>query len=319
MLTVIIPAYNEEDMIDLAAKTVGEVLAKAGIPHEILFVDDGSKDATWEKIQNISGTNASVRGIRFSRNFGKESAIYAGLCEAAGSDCAAVMDCDLQHPPAKLVEMYRLWEQGYEVVEGVKNSRGKESPIYHMEAKAFYRLMSDATGIDMSRASDFKLLDRKAVLVLVNMRERNAFFRALSSWIGFNTAQVSYDVEERRAGATKWTKAKLLRYGFRNVASFTSAPLQLVTVMGAVMLLVSIPLALEALITWLRGASKAGFTTVILFQAITGSMLMISLGLIGYYISLIYDEVKGRPKFIINEITAAEKTAADRMEKGSGE
>src|SRR5699024_7813743 len=140
---------------------------------------------------------------RFSRNFGKEAAIFAGLAQAGG-DCVAVMDCDLQHPPEKVVEMYRLWQKGYQVVEGVKASRGKESPLHTSAARSFYSMISRATGVDMSRASDFKLLDRRAVDTLLAMREKNAFFRALSSWIGFSTAQVEFEVQPRLEGKSKW-------------------------------------------------------------------------------------------------------------------
>ena len=176
MLSVVIPAYNEEEMVPAAAKAVAAVLENAAIAYEIVFVDDGSRDKTWPEIAALA--SKTVRGVHFSRNFGKEAAIFAGL-QAAKGDCVAVMDCDLQHPPEKLVEMYRLWEQGAEVVEGVKSDRGKESAAHRLAAAAFYKIISRATRVDMSRASDFKLLDRKAVNVILTMREKRAFFRAL--------------------------------------------------------------------------------------------------------------------------------------------
>ena len=184
-LSVVLPAYNEEESVPLAADVIGNLLTRAGIDHELIFVNDGSRDHTWRAIQEAAARRPQVRGIRFSRNFGKEAAIFAGLAQAKG-DCCVVLDCDLQHPPEKILEMYRLWQQGWQVVEGVKISRGKESPLHTLAAKTFYRFLSGATRIDMSHASDFKLLDRRAVDVLVAMREKNAFFRALSSWIGSN-------------------------------------------------------------------------------------------------------------------------------------
>ena len=197
MLSVVIPAFNEQEMVPAAAGQIDGILSRAGIPHELIFIDDGSRDATWAEIRAESEHRDTVRGVHFSRNFRKEAAIFAGL-QAADGDCVAVIDCDLQHPPEKLVEMYRLWEQGVEVVEGVKTDRGEESLAHRVAAKTFYRLISEATHIDMTRASDFKLLDRKAVNVLLSMREKRAFFRALSSWIGFRTAEVPYEVRERR-------------------------------------------------------------------------------------------------------------------------
>ena len=196
MLSVVLPAYNEEKMIKKAATTIGGILQNEEIEYEIVFVDDGSKDGTWQEIVNAEKEDEHVNGVHFSRNFGKESAMMAGL-ENAGGSCVVVMDCDLQHPPETIVEMYRLWQQGYEVVEGVKRTRGKESVFHKMSAGLFYKMISKAVKIDMSHASDFKLLDRRAVEALLEMPERNAFFRALSSWIGFQTTSVEFDVQER--------------------------------------------------------------------------------------------------------------------------
>lgn len=187
MLSIVLPSYNESKNIQNAYIEIKEVLSKAKIPFELVYVNDGSKDDTWTKIEEIIEKGKAelkqsrIRGVSFSRNFGKEAAILAGLANATGEACV-VMDCDMQHPPETLVEMYRLWQEGYEVVEGVKRTRGKESLVYKSSAKLFYRLMTKATGIDMSRASDFKLMDRKVVKSILSMPERNMFFRGLSSW-----------------------------------------------------------------------------------------------------------------------------------------
>lgn len=298
MLSVVIPAYNEEAMLRRAAEAIGGVLTDAGIAHELVFVDDGSADGTWDALCAVAEENGSVRGVRFSRNFGKEAAILAGLTEARG-DCCVVIDCDLQHPPEKIVEMYRLWEQGFEVVEGRKKSRGSEGRLHTLAAKTFYSLIGAATGFDMANASDFKLLDRKAVDVLVRMPERSAFFRALSSWVGFKTAYVEFDVREREAGESKWSTRSLIRYAVRNISSFSTAPMQLVTVLGAVMLLLSLLFGGIALVQKLCGRALEGFTTVILLQLFSGSVTMLSLGVIGYYIAKIYEEIKGRPRYIV--------------------
>ena len=302
MLSVILPSYNEEKMIASAAAAVGGILAEASVPCEIIFVDDGSKDGTWPEIEKAAAADPRVRGLSFSRNFGKEAAIMAGLAEAGG-DCCAVMDADLQHPPEKLIEMYHLWQEGYEVIEGVKKSRGQESASYSLAARAFYSIISRSTGIDMRNASDFKLLDRRAVDVLVNMREKNAFFRALSSWIGFKTAAVEYDVRERPAGESKWSTRGLVRYALTNIASFSAAPMQLVTACGAVMLIVSLILSIIALVQKIRGTALGGFTTIILLQGFSASIIMISLGIIGFYLEKIYEEIKGRPRYIISHRT----------------
>lgn len=311
MISIIIPAYNEEVLIERAADVIGGILSEEKIEYELVFVDDGSRDKTWGKITRMSESNSRVRGLHFSRNFGKESAIIAGLSASRG-DCAAVIDCDLQHPPEKIVEMYRLWEKGYEIVEGRKSSRGKEGKLYSMAAGVFYSVISRATGFDMKNASDFKLLDRKAIDVLVNMRERNAFFRAMSSWIGFRTAYVEFDVRDREAGESKWSTKSLVKYAVGNISSFSAAPMQIVTVLGVIMLIVSVVFGLTALIQKICGQAVAGFTTVILIQLFTGSIVMISLGIIGYYIAKIYEEIKGRPRYIIAETCGEDERADER-------
>lgn len=300
LLSVVIPAYNEALMIEKAARTISGILAEHSINHELIFVDDGSSDETWQKIQLSSEGIANLRGIHFSRNFGKEAAIMAGLSAAAGN-CCAVIDCDLQHPPEKIPEMYSLWEQGYEVIEGQKSSRGNEGIFHTVAARTFYSLISAATGFDMAHASDFKLLDRKAVDVIINMRERNAFFRALSSWVGFKTTSVAFNVQEREAGESTWSTKSLIKYAVNNITSFSTIPMQLVTALGSLMFIVSLVFGVIALVQKCMGTALGGFTTVIILQLFIGSIIMISLGIIGYYIARIYEEIKGRPRYIISD------------------
>lgn len=300
MLSIILPSYNEGKNISKASCVISELLSSNNIPYELIFVDDGSKDDTWNEIEKTSKDNPNVVGIHFSRNFGKESALFAGLAESTGDACI-VMDCDLQHPPETLIEMYRLWQEGYEVVEGIKRSRGKESILHKASAGLFYKLISKAVKIDMSRASDFKLLDRKAVDSLLAMPERNAFFRALSAWIGYKTTTVEFDVREREEGESKWSTWSLIKYAITNIVAFSAAPMQVVTIAGVLVFLFAVILGIQTLIKFFMGHAVAGFTTVILLILIIGSIIMISLGIIGYYISKIYEEVKGRPKYIISK------------------
>ena len=300
MLSVILPAYNEKDMIPVAAETLAGILDKEDIAFELLFVNDGSTDGTWDAICRAREKDPRVCGICFSRNFGKEAAMFAGLEKARG-DCCVVLDCDLQHPPEKIVEMYRLWEQGYEVVEGIKEDRGQETGLHRFAANSFYGLISRATGMDMASSSDFKLLDRKVVDTLNAMPERNVFFRALSFWVGFRRAEVKYDVRERTAGESKWSTRALIKYAVTNIGSFSSAPLHLITVMGVIALIVAIVFSVVSLVQKLMGVALGGFTTVIILLLLFGSLIMISLGIIGYYIARIYEEVKGRPRYVIEE------------------
>lgn len=299
-LSVVLPAYNEEKIIEKAATVIGTILENASIQYELVFVDDGSKDNTWNEIEKASQEHPHIVGVHFSRNFGKESALFAGLANTTG-DCCVVMDCDLQHPPETLVEMYRLWQQGYEVVEGVKRSRGKESILHKASAGLFYKIISKAVKIDMSRASDFKLMDRMAVEALLNMPERNAFFRALSSWIGYKTTTVEFDVQEREEGESKWSTWSLIKYAITNIVAFSAAPMQVVTAAGVLVFILAMVIGIQTIVKFCMGGSVEGFTTVILLILIIGSIVMISLGIIGYYISKIYEEVKGRPKYLISK------------------
>ena len=306
MLSVILPSYNEEKMIPVAAYTISGILERENIDFELLFIDDGSKDATWENITRVAEKNAHVVGVHFSRNFGKEAAMFAGLEKATG-DCCVVLDCDLQHPPEKIVEMYRLWEDGYEVVEGIKEDRGEESGLHKFAANSFYGLISRATGMDMSSSSDFKLLDRKVVDTLNSLPERNVFFRALSFWVGYRKATVYYSVRERTEGESKWSTKSLIKYAITNIGSFSSAPLHMVTVLGLIMLMVAIVFSIISLVQKLTGQALGGFTTVILLLLFSSSIIMISLGIVGYYIARIYDEIKGRPRYIISKMVGEKK------------
>lgn len=308
MLSIIIPAYNEEEMINKTALVINDILINATIPYEMIFIDDGSNDKTWQEINSVAINFPTIRGIHFSRNFGKEAAIMAGLHEAKGN-CGVIIDCDLQHPPEKIVDMYRLWEQGFEIIEGQKSKRGNETKIHSWAVKIFYSLISTAVGFDMANTSDFKLLDRKAINVLINMREKNAFFRALSSWVGFKTTSITFDVKKREAGESKWSTFALIKYALSNISSFSTAPMQIVTILGTIMFIISIILSGIALYQKINGLALEGFTTVILIQLFSSSIIMICLGIIGYYIAKIYDEIKDRPRYIIADTCGGDKNS----------
>jgi dolichol-phosphate mannosyltransferase len=302
VLSIVLPAYNEEQNIANTAEVLSKLLREHGIEYELVFVSDGSKDHTYEEIQKAAQANPRIKGAQFSRNFGKEAGIFAGL-ELASGDAVVVMDCDLQHPPEVILQMWDKWKQGAEIVEGIKSDRGKESLGYKLSAGIFYKIMSALIKIDMNASSDFKLLDRKVVNVLLELPERNTFFRALTFWAGFQTETVEYEVQERKFGQSKWSLWSLLKYAVTNATSFSTLPLQMVTVLGVVAILGSVILAVQTLVRYLMGASVEGFTTVILLILIIGGFIMLSLGIIGHYIARIYEEVKGRPKYIISRVT----------------
>ena len=302
LLSIVLPAYNEEQNISNTARVLSGLLTENQIEYELVFISDGSRDGTFEEIRKEAERDPRIKGAEFSRNFGKEAGIFAGLAMASG-DAVIVMDCDLQHPPGAIPEMWKKWKEGAEIVEGIKKSRGKESLGHKLSAGLFYKIMSRLIKMDMNASSDFKLLDRKVVDVLLGLAERNTFFRALTFWSGFRTETVSYEVQERQYGESKWSFFSLMKYAVANATSFSTLPLQLVTVMGMISILFSIILAVQTLVKYLMGTAVEGFTTVILLILIIGGFLMLSLGIIGHYIARIYEEVKGRPKYIISKVT----------------
>lgn len=296
-LSIIVPAYNEEKSINKTAEVISGLMVNAGIDYELLFINDGSKDNTWLEIMWQAESNKNIKGVSFSRNFGKEAAIFAGLDNCIGN-CAVVIDCDLQHPPEKIVEMYKLWEEGYEVVEGVKNSRGNESAIHKFVVGIFYKIMSNITNIDMKNASDFKLMDRKVIETLKSMPERNTFFRALSSWCGFKSTKLFFDVREREEGESKWSTKSLVKYALNNITSFSVLPMQIVTFFGAFFFLFAVILGIQSIVYIIIGKALEGFTTVICIELLVGSICMINMGIMGVYIAKMYEEIKGRPRYI---------------------
>lgn len=302
MLSVIIPSFNEHENIGRTAGTIAAILRNENIDYELIFVDDGSHDETWKEITDASLFDPNVRGIGFSRNFGKEGAIFAGLKNAAG-DCAVVIDCDLQHPPELIPQMYRLWQGGAEVVEAVKASRGREGLFHKLFAKSFYKLMKSSSGINLDGASDFKLMDRKVINALNELPERITFFRALSSWVGFTTERVEFDVQPRAAGKSKFSMKSLFRFAVNNITSFTNLPIHLITWVGVLFGIMALILGIQTLVKYFCGTAAEGFSTVILLILITGACVMVGIGVIGYYLSKIYEEIKQRPRYIISRTT----------------
>jgi len=298
MLSVIIPAYNEADIIVKTLDAIFLTLHQHNIPHELIVVDDGSVDHTWEQITAFADQNPNVVAICFSRNFGKEAAIFAGLGEATG-DAVAVMDGDLQHPAELLPEMYTLWQKGFEVVEGVKANRGKEGICSRLCAHSFYRIWKIFTHIDLSGGTDFKLMDRKVVQALCSMPERHTFFRGMNVWVGYRRAQIPFEVPPRAGGKTKWSWWRLCRFALNAITSFSSAPLQLVTTAGGIFFVFTLVMGLQTLWNKFSGRAIGGFTTVILLLLMIGSIIMLALGIIGSYLAKIYEELKGRPRYLI--------------------
>lgn len=299
-ISLVIPVYNESEHIRNSIEYVKNILKNAGIPYEFVLVDDGSKDNSWSELKKMAEEDAGVTAVRLSRNFGKEPALCAGL-DAATGDAVIVMDADLQHPPELIPEMVRIWqEEGYDVVEGVKSSRGKEGIFYKMCAGLFYNVLDKVTGISFKDASDFKLLDRKVVDAWKQLPEKMPFFRGMSAWVGFERKTIYFEVQERVNGTSKWSLKRLATLAVTAITSYTSAPLHAITIFGMIMFVLSVVLGIHTIVMKLLGYALGGFTTVILLQLLIGSMIMISLGIIGIYLMKIYHEIKGRPRYLVS-------------------
>ena len=274
---------------------------------EMIAIDDGSTDSTWQALEKVAEQMPELKALRFSRNFGKEAAICAGLAYSSGQACI-VIDSDLQHPPELIPEMVRLWRQEHwEIVEGIKKTRGSESLINRIGARFFYRTLSGLSGYNLYGSSDFKLLDRKVIDAWLDMRERNTFFRGMISWLGYRRNQVTFSVPRRRLTQSRWSFLGLFRLAVIAITAFSSLPLQAVTILGGLFLLGAITFSIYALVMYFLGLAFPGFTTVIVLELLIGGVLMISLGIIGTYIAQIYQEVKYRPRYVVAETLSSHR------------
>jgi glycosyltransferase involved in cell wall biosynthesis len=302
LLSVVVPAHNEERGIAHAVDVMLRTLASCGMALEIIVVDDGSRDATFDCIRDLSQKDPRIKGLRFTRNFGKEAALLAGLRSSSG-DAVVTIDSDLQHPPALIPSMIAAWRNGAMVVDAVKRSRETDGPLTRLRAGLFNALLSRLGGMNLQNSSDFKLLDRVVVdAITQGLPEKQRFYRGLADWVGYSHVSIPFDVEARAEGQGKWTLWKLLDLATTATVSFTSAPLRIVTILGLLTLIFGFAVAAEAMVGWFQGRAVSGFTTTIITLLIMGSFIMISLGIIGEYIAKIYDEIKARPPYLVESM-----------------
>ncbi len=304
-LSVVMPVYREASHIGTVLTAVRDALAEINISFEFVLVDDGSPDETWLVLNEQAKTFPMLRAARLSRNFGKELALCAGL-EMARGDAVVVMDSDGQHPPSLLPEMVRTWrETNVDIVEARKITRGKETFFSKITAGLFYLIWNKLSGFELKGASDYKLLNRRAVNAYLQMGERNVFFRGMTAWLGFSRAQIPFEVAGRVGGQSGWSILRLLGLALTAITAFSALPLQIITFTGVFFLLFAVVLGAQTLFVMLTGNAVSGFTTVILLQLIIGSLLMISLGIIGEYLARIYEEVKRRPRYVVAQLIEA--------------
>ncbi len=297
LLSVVAPVYQEEATIDQFCSAVSQALAD--LPYELILVDDGSTDATAQKLAEMTAADPRIKAVLLSRNFGHQAALTAGLDHASGN-VVVTLDSDLQDPPSLIPALLERWRSGADIVYAVRRRRDGESHFKLSTARGFYKLFAALTSVSLqSNTGDFRLLDRAALDALLSMRERARFLRGMSIWVGFTQDSVLYDRDARYAGETKFTLARMLRFSLDAIASFSYRPLQLATLLGfgiSSVAFLAIPLVIVLKLT---GHYLSGFGTVEITILLLGGIQLITIGLIGEYVGRIFDEVKGRPLYLV--------------------
>lgn len=300
-LSLIVPCYNEEEVIELFYNKVRNVLYNI-LDYEIIFVDDGSKDKTKKCIINLAQNDSNIKYISFSRNFGKESAMLAGM-EYSMGDYVAIIDADLQHPPELLIEMIKALENGYDVAAAKRVDRKGEKKIKSFFSHQFYFIINKLIDIKIEQgAQDFRVMKRKVVKSIISMQEYNRFSKGIFSWVGFKTKWFEHENVERLAGNSKWSFTKLFKYAVDGIVAFSVVPLKMALVFGVITSIIGFFYAFKIIIDMLfNNFSKTGYTSIMSCILIIGGIILICIGLLGEYISRIYLEVKRRPTFIVDE------------------
>ncbi|WP_338150607.1 glycosyltransferase family 2 protein [Neobacillus muris] len=319
LISIVVPCYNEEESIELFYSTVQPVIEGIGYAdYEFIYVNDGSKDSTEQKMRELSNAKKNVRYISFSRNFGKEAAMLAGI-EAARGDAVVLMDVDLQDPPELLPQMIEDWANGgYDVVYTRRSTRSGEPPLRSWFAKQFYKLinkMSDVHIVDGAR--DYRLMDRKAVDSFLRLRERNRFAKGLFMWVGYKSKCIEFENVERAAGNTSWSFWKLVHYAIDGIVSFTISPLRWATYFGLFTASSAFLYMFYVIFSKLvYGNPVSGYASIVSIMLFFGGLQLIFLGIIGEYIGRIFIEVKARPNYIVKEESSQPVTNMEKVRKG---
>lgn len=306
ILVLVLPCYNEAELLPRSIPRIMQsahsAAAARGWQLRAILVNDGSSDASATLLDQLASQDARLQVLHFTRNFGKEAALFAGLEHALtlpGAAAVATIDADLQHPPELLQPMLAAHAQGYQIAEAVKQQRGPESLTRRCLAKPFYHLFERASGLPLGGHTDYKLLDIRVVHQLVGMRERGRFYRGLVAWLGHASVRIPFDVPPRPGGRSQWSRLGLVRYAWGNLLTFSTIPLRAVTWLGVLGLAVGAAGGLKSLWDYFSGRASTGFTTVILLQILFGGLILIALGLIGQYLGRIYEEIKARPHYAL--------------------
>lgn len=305
-ISVVIPMYCEEEVADICYKRVVNNLKKLSdkYNYEIIFINDGSKDSTLEILKKIASNDDNVKIISFSRNFGHQAAVTAGIRNVTG-DAIIIMDADLQDPPELFEGMIEKWEEGYEIVYGKRKTREGESIFKLLTARMFYNTLNKLSEIEIPKdTGDFRLVDRKVIDVIATLPEHNKFLRGLFSWVGFNQYAYEYNRVNRVAGKTKYPFKKMLKLATDGILSFSAKPLKIVGAIGIFSVIVSIIILIYSIVSYMfkLNSLTPGWTSIMCTMTFIGGIILISLWMIGEYIARIYEESLGRPEYIIDEL-----------------
>ena len=302
VISVIVPMYNEAGNINIFIDTLSPELAKIDLPYEIVIIDDGSVDETWSLIEAASVRDPHIKGISLSRNFGPQSAMFAGMYFATG-EAIITMDGDLQHPPGKIHELLSAWKKGYKVVETIREDSEDFTFLKRLSSRAFNRLFSLLSGFPMRKGiSDFRLLDRKVVESIKAMRDIDLYLRGLVFWVGYPKTTISYSAGNRYSGKSNWTWTRLVKYSIKSLLSFSVIPLRLGIWLGFFTSFLAFIEMVYIFIQYFQGKTIAGWASTLTVMSFMFGILFILVGILGVYIGNIFESVRNRPRFLINEM-----------------
>jgi glycosyltransferase involved in cell wall biosynthesis len=303
LISIVAPCYNEADAVDGFATAMRDALAGADFDYEVVFIDDGSSDTTRDKLVALTKSQSGVRVIAFSRNFGKEAALTAGLDHARG-DAVVIIDVDLQDPPALIIEFVANWREGYDIVYGARADRTSDTPAKRISAEGFYRLFNRISKVKLpDDAGDFRLMDRRVVKAINALPERSRFMKGLFAWAGYSTLGVPYVRPERAAGATKFSFWRLWNFALDGIVSFSTAPLRIWSYVGVIIAFLSFLYAVFVVMrTVITGVDVPGYASMVVLILFFGSVQLISIGVLGEYIARLFTEVKRRPVYLVDEV-----------------
>jgi len=321
LISIVIPVFNEIDVIDACYERLSGVMRSLqGYDYELVFVDDGSRDRSYERLITFHAQDPHLKIVKFSRNFGHQIAVTAGVDEAVG-DAIVIIDADLQDPPEVIPEMVRKWEEGYDVVYGVRQRRAGESRIKLLTAAAFYRLLRSFTNIEIPvDVGDFRLISARAAAQLRKLREKDRFVRGLVSWIGFQQIGIPYERDSRLAGETKYPYRKMFKFAIDGITSFSNLPLKVASWLGYMASFLAFVYLASVFVQRAMGYTVEGWATIMVAMLFLGGVQLICIGIIGEYIGRIFNETKSRPMYVIESVhQSAMHTQAGQQLKAGGE